>query len=123
MKQKLENEMSHTLEPLCPRDGHVMQYEAKGIAWKELPLDKSPQTVASYHCDFEGCSVRFANESGYFTVVLTPEQPYFIEEPGINLLKCPEHNTWLYRSADADERYHWRCGVEGCDYVHAQKIT
>jgi len=125
MKQVLEHQMSRTLQPLCPRDDHGMHFEAKGISWKELPADNHPQTIASYHCGMEGCSVRFDNESGYFTVVLTPDQPYFIEEPGINLLQCPEHHTWLYRSAspNSDERYQWRCGVEGCHYVHAQKLS
>lgn len=125
MKPAIENEISHTLKPLCPRDDHVMHFEAEGISWNELPSDKSPQTIASYHCGFEGCSVRFDNESGYFSVVFTPDQPYFIEEPGINLLRCPEHHTWLYRcaSTNSDERYQWHCGVDGCQYVHAQKTS
>ncbi len=89
-----------------------------------MPDDETPQTIASYHCDCGGCSVRFDNLTGYFTVVLTPQQPYFIEEPGVNLLQCPEHHTWLYRSKSHDNisRYRWRCGVDGCDYVHSQKI-
>ena len=89
-----------------------------------IPDDKIPQTIASYHCDHDGCSVRFDNLNGYFTVVLTPQQPYFIEEPGVNLLQCPENRTWLYRSEsrDSNSRYRWRCGVDGCNYVHSQKI-
>ena len=89
-----------------------------------MPDDKTPQTMASYHCDFDGCSVRFDNLDGYFTVVLTPQQPYFIEEPGINLLQCPEHRTWLYRSENHDDnsRYSRRYGMEGCDYDHPQEI-
>jgi hypothetical protein len=44
---------------------------------------------------------------GYFTVVNTPEHPFFIEEPGVNLLRCPKHGTWLYRqkSKNSEERY------------------
>lgn len=81
-------------------------------------------TGSFYHCDFDGCSVRFDNLNDYFTVVLTPQQPYFIEEPGVNVLQCPEHHTWLYRSKSNNNnwRYSWRCGVEGCDYVHSLKI-
>ncbi len=104
-----------------------MRYEAHGVTWKELPDDKHPQTLASYHCGFEGCSVRYDLLNGYFTVVFTPDMPYFVEEPGVNLLRCPRHGTWLYRyeneEADTGERYEWRCGVEGCDYVHPQNVT
>ena len=124
MTRAVENSLSHTLEPICPRDGRRMGYEARGISWKAMPDDKMPQTIASYHCDYDGCSVRFDNLNGYFTVVLTPQQPYFIEEPGVNLLQCPENRTWLYRSEsrDSNSRYRWRCGVDGCDYVHSHKI-
>jgi hypothetical protein len=75
MMQAVENSLGHTLEPFCPRDGREMGYEARGISWEAMPDDKMPQTIASYHCDYDGCSVRFDNLNGYFTVVLTPQQP------------------------------------------------
>jgi hypothetical protein len=92
-----------------------MHYERKGISWKASPDDEMPQTLASYRCDFDGCSVRFDNLNGYLTVVLTPQRPYFIEEPVVNLLQSPEHYTWLYRSESHDDtsRYNWHCRVEG----------
>jgi hypothetical protein len=74
-----------------------MGYETKGIFWKAMPDDKTVQTMASYHCDHDGCSVRFDNLNGYLTVFLTPQQPYFIVEPGVNLLQCPEHHTSLQK--------------------------
>jgi hypothetical protein len=120
MKQTTELTLSHKLEPICPRDDHRMRYEAKGISWKVTPEDKSPQVMPSYHCGFEGCSVRYDLQSGYFTVVHTPDQPFFIEEPGVNLLRCPNHGTWLYRKEQEEHengsRYTWRCAVDGCDY-------
>jgi hypothetical protein len=122
MKQTAEHVLSHAIHPICPRDDHRMHYESKGISWKELPEDRREQTLASYHCKFEGCSVRYDLENGYFTVVNTPEQPYFLEEPGVNLRRCPIHGTWLYKSAERREAapYSWRCGVSDCDYVYSQ---
>jgi len=110
MKQLADNNLlSHELHPLCPRDGHRMHYEAKSISWKELPDDNSKETLEAYHCNFEGCSVRYDLESGYFTVINTPEQPYFLEEPGVNLQRCPIHGAWLYKSAgdQGDSPYTW----------------
>jgi hypothetical protein len=119
MKQTAEKILSHELHPLCPRDDHRMHYEAKSISWKELPDDHTKETLAAYHCNFEGCSVRYDLENGYFTVVMTPDQPYFLEEPGVNLLRCPIHGTWLHKSSGnhADLPYTWRCGVRECDFV------
>jgi hypothetical protein len=97
-----------------------MHYEAKGISWKEPSGDESEKTLASYHCKFVGCSVRYDLHNGYFTVVKTPDQPYFLEEPGVNLLRCPVHGTWLYKSAErhaAALAFAWRCGVQDCDYA------
>jgi hypothetical protein len=118
-RQMVENTISHGLEPVCPRDEHRMHYEGKGISWKETPEDKEPQVLPSYHCNFEGCSVRYDLLNGYFTVVHTPDQPFFVEEPGVNLLRCPRHGTWLYRKEthQGNSRYEWHCGVDGCDYV------
>jgi hypothetical protein len=119
MTQITENTLSALLEPVCPRDDHRMHYEARGVSWKAAPDDKSLQTLPSYHCSFEGCSVRYDLFNGYFTVVHTPDQPYFIEEPGVNLLQCPRHKTWLYRAVNQEggSHFNWRCGVDGCDHV------
>jgi hypothetical protein len=122
MALTIESSLSHELEPICPRDDHRMRYEARGISWKPTPLDKHTRTQPSYHCGYDGCSVRYDLLNGYFTVVLTPEQPYFIEEPGVNQLRCPRHGTWLYRSENPENNslYNSRCGVEGCDYSHSR---
>ena len=110
--------LSETLKPLCPRDNHVMRFEANGIRWKD-DAESALRTVRSYHCDFEGCSVRYNHTDGYFMVVDTPDHPFFVEEPGTNILQCPRHGTWLYRCREehSDVALAWRCGVEGCDYV------
>lgn len=119
MSQTLSEVLSRKLKPTCPRDNRVMRLETRGIRWKDNPASDS-QIVASYHCDFEGCSVRYNNSYGYFTVIGTPDQPYFLEEPGVNILQCPRHGTWLYRckGEPTDGGFHWRCGVDGCDYAH-----
>lgn len=121
MLQQISSEqLSQKLEPLCPRDNHRMRYEGKGVHWKE-EADGNVHTLASYHCDFEGCSVRYNHTDGYFTVVDTPDHPFFVEEPGANILQCPRHGAWLHRSGgeDSNDALAWRCGVEGCDYVRA----
>jgi hypothetical protein len=112
--------LSKTLKPLCPRDRHVMRYEVHGIRWKD-DVDSRVRSVPSYHCDFGGCSVRYNHTDGYFTVVDTPDHPFFVEEPGTNILQCPRHGAWLYRCRDEDVgALTWRCGVERCDYVRAE---
>ena len=35
---------------------------------------------------YNGCSVRYAPEHGYFTVVKAPDLPVFVEEPAVNTL-------------------------------------
>jgi len=121
MAEVTEYTLSRHLEPICPRDDHVMRFEARGIAWKALPTDRRRETMPSYHCNFGGCSVRYDPANGYFTVVLEPEQPYFVEEPGVNLFQCPTHGAWLYRTKDQHTNSHllWRCPVESCTYTHA----
>lgn len=121
MSQVTEYTLSRALAPRCPRDNHPMNYEAKGISWKARSDDQTPQTLASYHCNFEGCRVRYDLLNGYFTVVHTPDMPFFIEEPGVNLFQCPRHGTWLYRAERrrGDPHFAWRCGVDGCDFVRA----
>jgi hypothetical protein len=123
LQQITSEQLSQNLEPLCPRDNHRMRYEGKGIHWK-WEADDSVHTVASYHCDFEGCSVRYNHTDGYFSVVDTPDHPFFVEEPGVNILQCPRHGAWLHRSRyennnNNNDALEWRCGVEGCDYVRA----
>jgi hypothetical protein len=115
-QQVLAEKLNNKLKPLCPRDSHVMHYEEKGIEWKS---EGQTHSVDSYHCDFEGCSVRFRLANGYFTVINMPDLPHFVEEPGTNILQCPRHGTWLYRSSEGNGSDHatWRCGVEGCDYT------
>jgi hypothetical protein len=118
-------ELEQHLEPICPRDDHRMKFESEGIHWKAAPEDKKPQTMASYHCNYDGCSVRYDLERGYFSEVLTPDHPYFIEEPGVNVLRCPQHGTWLYRKAREEDgvRYEWRCGVKDCEHVQARDAS
>ena len=122
MTQVSETSLNHKLEPLCPRDDQPMHFEEKGISWNAALDEQQKESMPSYHCNYEGCSVRYDLLDGYFTVVNTPDQPYFIEEPGVNLLRCPQHGTWLYRakSDSPDSRFEWRCGVDGCNYVHQQ---
>lgn len=117
MKQTAETVLNRSLEPLCTRDDHVMHYEPSDGSGKQ------DQTLASYRCNFEGCSVRYDPQNGYFTVINTPDQPYFLEEPGVNLLRCPVQGTWLYKAASNDDaaQYTWRCGVDGCDYDHSRQ--
>src|SRR5689334_24290722 len=112
MSHSPTSHLSHKLTPLCTRDNHVMHYEEKGFRWGDR-LGHS-QALPSYHCNYLGCSVRFNSEQGYFTVVRVPDEPYFVEEPATNSLRCPNHNAWLYR-AQRDGEFVWRCGIEGCD--------
>ncbi len=115
MPQIVSAGMSQGLKPLCTRDNHVMHYEPKGIHWNDR-LGVT-QALASYHCTYLGCSVRYTPTQGYFTLVLVPEEPYFLDEPGTNSLRCPKHGTWLYR-AQVGHEFAWRCGIKNCDYGH-----
>jgi anti-sigma B factor antagonist len=47
-----------------------------------------------------------------------PDHANSVDEPGVNTLKCPKHDRWLYRlqRVDAQRSVRWCCGVEGCDY-------
>ena len=110
--------LSHALKPVCPRENHQMSYEEKGISWKEE--GGGIQAISSYHCGYYGCSVRYTNTDGYFTVVDTPSVPHFVDEAGANTLQCPVHGTWLYRYRKDDQEggFGWRCGTEGCTYSH-----
>jgi hypothetical protein len=119
MEKTKRRSLNTNLKPLCPRDSHVMRYEKSGIRWTDdLGVTLS---VPSYHCDFHGCSVRYEATDGYFSVVDEPVVPFFLEEPGANILRCPQHEAWLYRSRDQADgnEYLWRCPVEGCTYTRA----
>lgn len=111
--------ISDSIEPLCPRDSHVMRYDARGLG---LPRGaEAAGELPSYVCGYEGCSVRYTPLDGYFTIIETPDLPEAIEEPGVNLLRCPRHEAWLYRclAKNSAENLVWRCAVEGCDYTRA----
>jgi hypothetical protein len=110
--------MSHHLKPRCPRDNRIMHYEPEGIRWKDA--SGKIASLPSYHCNYTGCSVRYDVSNGYFTVILEPDVPYFVEEPATNQMRCPRHGAWLFRELeDLTDRFILRCGVEGCSYVHA----
>ena len=115
MPHSTTDALSQGLQPVCPRDRSVMRYQSGGIEWKD-EAGNGMGRKASYFCGHAGCTVRYTPEQGYFTVVDTPTQPYFVDEPGTNLLRCPDHHTWLYRSKDAErDMFVWRCGIENCD--------
>jgi hypothetical protein len=108
--------LNRAIRPLCPRHNYVMNYDEKGISWKEGAAGE-PQSLPCYHCDYFGCGVRYTLTEGYFTVVDTPDVPHFAEEPGTNTHQCPRHGAWLYRCKEdsAIPGYLWRCGALGCD--------
>ena len=109
----LSDVLSSHLRPLCSRDNHVMKYESRGSR-------SNSENHASYHCGFEGCSVRYDATDGYYMLIGMPEHPNRVDEPGVNTVRCPKHDHWLYRQEnfDAEPGVHWRCGVEGCNYGH-----
>jgi hypothetical protein len=117
-QQVLSQKLALGLKPLCPRDNHVMRYDPKGI---EAKAENVTYSTPSYHCGFQGCSVRYTPEDGYFTVIDVPDLPHFVEEPGTNILQCPQHGTWLYRSNQENrvDGRTWRCGVDGCEYTRS----
>jgi hypothetical protein len=103
--------LSGHLKPLCPRDNHVMKYESGRSR-------ANTGDQASYHCGYVGCSVRYNSTDGYYTLMGMPGHTYLVDEPGVNTLKCPTHNYWLYRSENIDSEpgVCWDCGVEDCGY-------
>jgi len=110
MKISSTDVLNSHLKPLCSRDNHVMKYEAAGSR-------SNTGHPASYHCGFEGCSVRYDASDGYYMLVGMPDHANPVDEPGVNTAKCPKHG-WLYRR----ENFHreigvdWRCSIQGCDY-------
>ena len=109
----LSDVLSGHLRPLCSRDNHVMTYESGAGR-------SNARHPASYHCGFEGCSVRYSPTDGYYMLIGMPNHANSVDEPGVNTLKCPRHGHWLYRrlNIDGEPGVRWRCGVEGCDYGH-----
>src|SRR5437879_12969057 len=73
--------LSSHLRPLCWRDNHVMKSEP-GRSWSNA------ENQASYHCGFEGYSVRYDSTDGYYMLIGMP----------------PSRDTTT------------GCGIEGCDY-------
>jgi hypothetical protein len=103
--------LSSHLRPFCSRDNHVMRYESGSSKANSGQL-------ASYHCGYEGCSVRYDSTEGYYMLMGMPEHAYIVDEPGVNTMKCPVHGGWLYRreNIDAEPRVRWFCGIEACHH-------
>jgi hypothetical protein len=100
------------LKPLCSRDNHVMKYEGIGSR-------ANYGSQASYHCGFEGCSVRYDTTDGYYMLIGMPDHANTVDEPGVNTAKCPDHDQWMYRrkNVHAEAGISWCCGVAGCDHT------
>jgi hypothetical protein len=90
-----------------------MKYESAG--YKANTGDQ-----ASYHCGFEGCSVRYDAADGYYMLIGMPGHANTVDEPGVNTLKCPIHGRWLYRqqNIETEPGVGWRCGVDDCNYSY-----
>ena len=111
MTISLAVDLNSHLKPLCSRDNHVMKYESRGSR-------SNADNQVSYHCGFEGCSVRYHSTNGYYMLIGMPDHANPVDEPGVNTVKCPKHGHWLYRrqNSGAQAGVRWCCGVEGCDY-------
>ena len=111
MKLSSADVLNSHLKPLCSRDNRGMKYEAGGSR-------SNTAHQASYHCGFEGCSVRYDGTDGYYMLIGMASHAYAVDEPGVNTVKCPKHGRWLYRRENigAEARVCWFCGVEGCRY-------
>jgi hypothetical protein len=109
--------LSSHLKPLCSRDNHVMKYQSGGSR-------ANTGDRASYHCGFEGCSVRYNSADGYYMLIGMPGHTYAVDEPGVNIASCPVHGRWLYRPENIASGVGvlWFCGVEGCDYRYSANI-
>jgi len=110
MKMSSADVLDKHLKPLCSRDNHLMKYEAGGSR-------SNTGNLASYHCGFEGCSVRYDATDGYYMLIGMPDHANPVDEPGVNTTKCLSHKHWLYRRRNTDREagVDWCCGVEGCD--------
>lgn len=111
MRTSFTDDLSSHLKPLCSRDNHKMKYQARSSR-------SNAKNISSYYCGFEGCSVRYHSSDGYYMLIGMPDHANSVDEPGVNTLKCPKHDRWLYRlqSVDAQGSARWCCGVDGCDY-------
>jgi hypothetical protein len=114
MKISLADILNSHLKPLCSRDNHIMKYET-GRSRSNTAYQ------ASYHCGFEGCSVRYDTRDGYYMLIGMPDHANPVDEPGVNTTKCPKHGHWLYRRQNIDREtgVDWCCGVKDCDYPNA----
>jgi len=114
MKISSRNVLNSNLKPLCSRDNHGMKYEAGGSR-------SNTGNQASYHCGFEGCSVRYDATDGYYMLIGMPKHANPVDEPGVNVAQCPRRGRWLYRRKNVEPGpgFNWCCGVEGCDYRSA----
>jgi hypothetical protein len=110
MKINSANVLNSHLKPLCSRDNHVMKYEARDS-------QSNAGHQASYHCGFEGCSVRYDASDGYHMLIGMPDHANPVDEPGVNTAQCPKHG-WLYRRKNIHREtgVDWSCAAEGCDY-------
>jgi len=117
MKISSADILNSHLQPLCSRDNHVMKYEASHSR-------SNTGNQASYHCGFEGCSVRYDATDGYHMLIGMPDHANPVDEPGINTAKCPSHNRWLYRRENihSEPGVDWRCSVGGCDYRYSGSV-
>jgi hypothetical protein len=118
MKLSSADVLNSHLKPLCSRDNRGMKYEAGGSR-------SNTAHQASYHCGFEGCSVRYDGTDGYYMLIGMPEHANPVDEPGVNVAKCPRHGRWLYRRENAElgPGFGWCCSVEGCDYRYECDLT
>ena len=110
MKTTSADILDSHLKPLCSRDNHVMKYEDRGSS--------NTGYQASYHCAFGGCSVRYDATNGYYMLIGMPDHANPVDEPGVNTMKCPSHDHWLYRRKRAarEPGVDWCCDVAGCEY-------
>jgi hypothetical protein len=101
--------LNSRLKPLCSRDNHLMKYELGGSK-------SNSGNRSSYHCGFQGCSVRYNSTDGYYMLVGMPNHANPVDEPGVNIAKCPIHGRWLYRreSIKSQPGIRWFCGIEDC---------
>jgi hypothetical protein len=96
--------INRELSPLCPRDNHKMTFQSDGVVWQQAD---TKEKLAGCHCGFMGCSVRYAPEHGYFTIVNAPDLI-----AGIHHGRTAEPNLIQRRSNGC-------YGTDGCDDCHS----
>ena len=92
MRISTANVLNSHLKPLCSRDNHVMKYEAGS-------LRSNTAYHASYHCGFEGCSVRYDATDGYHMLIGMPDHANPVDDPGVNTEGCAYRNNADTKSA------------------------